>query len=461
MKKLDIKITQRQQDFIDATSYEVLFGGAAGGGKSYAQLIDALLYAIKYPGSKQLVLRRTFKDLERSLIQEHLKIYPKEIYKYKSTNHKGEFSNGSIIEFGYCDHEKDVYRYQGAEYDVVRFDELTHFTLQMYTYLHSRVRGVNNFPKSIRSTTNPGGIGHVWVKDRFIDIGEFGKEHVLPQGTRVFLQSNIYDNHFLMGKDKNYLKRLKNLSAKEQKALLYGDWNITDGQFFYEFKRSIHVCRPFKIPQNWRKYVSIDYGTDMLAALWIAVDENNKAYVYKELYEGRDNEKGEDGRGHIISAAAKRVLEINNNDDVYAYLAPPDLWNARQETGKSAADIFAENKVYLTKTSNRRISGWRALREWLSTEKDEQGGETPRLKIFENCTNIIRTLPNLQHDNKNPEDVANVPHELTHAPDALRGFCVFNTWPGKKSTEIKLLTQQFNLPKEPNRLGIGEAVQII
>ena len=138
---LEVDITERQLAFVEAQAFEVLFGGAAGGGKSYGQLIDALLYALRYPGSKQLVLRRTYPDLERSLILEHLKFYPRGVYRYNSTGHRGSFVNGSTIEFGYCDAERDVYRYQGAEYDVIRFDELTHFTESMYTYLISRVRG--------------------------------------------------------------------------------------------------------------------------------------------------------------------------------------------------------------------------------------------------------------------------------------------------------------------------------
>ena len=168
---MNIEITQKQKKFIDADADEVLFGGRAGGGKSYAQIIDALIYALKYPGSKQLILRRTFPELDRSLIRTALALYPQSIYRYTATNHIGRFSNGSVLEFGYCDSENDVYKYQSAEYDVIRFDELTHFTKQMYVYLISRLRGVNGYPKQVKSSTNPGGVGHSWVKERFIDIG--------------------------------------------------------------------------------------------------------------------------------------------------------------------------------------------------------------------------------------------------------------------------------------------------
>lgn len=421
---MDLEISRKQQAFIKATADEVLFGGAAGGGKSYAQLIDALIYALKYPKSKQLILRRTFPDLERSLVQVHLSFYPLSKYKYNSSNHRGTFFNGSTIEFGYCDNEKDVYRYQGAEYDTIRFDELTHFTEQQYIYLISRLRGANKYPKQIKSSTNPGGVGHEWVKKRFIDIGGNNTEHETKTGTRIFIPSKVQDNKFLLALDPDYIKRLENLDEKDRKALLDGDWDIFDGQFFAEFNRSIHTCKPIEMKPHWRRYVTLDYGMDMLACYWIAVDEQKRAYVYRELYEGRDNKKGLNGQGHIISEAAKRIKELTD-DKIYAYLAPPDLWNRRQETGKSAADIFAENGLYLTKTGNDRVDGWRAVREWLKVKQGEQGEQTADLKIFDNCINLIRCLPAVQRDQKNPEDIANQPHELTHSVDALRGFCVY------------------------------------
>lgn len=450
-----------QEQFVYSAADEVLYGGAAGGGKSYAQLIDALLYALNYKGSRQLILRRSLRDLDRSLIAEHLKLYPKSVYTYKKSEHTGYFNNGSVIEFGYCDHETDVYRYQGAQYDVVRFDELTHFTQSMYTYLHSRVRGVNDFPKSVKSATNPGGVGHEWVKERFIDIGAAYTLHSFDNGTRLFIPSMAKDNVFLMEKDKNYLKRLNALSPKEKKALLYGEWNLHDGCFFYEFSSLKHVIKPFEIPKHWRRYVSLDYGMDMLCALWIALDEGGRAYVYKELYEGRDNSMGDDGKGHIISQAAQRILQVNQQESIYAFLAPPDLWSRRQETGKSAADIFAQNGVQLTKTANKRSEGWLAVREWLRPLKDELGNETPQMRFFNTCTNLIRALPAVQYSAQSYDDISSSPHELTHAPDALRGFCVFNSYAAEKQTKkTQTIFNQFNLSKK-SPLGEGEEIKVI
>ena len=409
---MDIEITEKQDLFIDSIAFETLFGGAAGGGKSYGQLIDAFLYALKYKKSKQIIFRRTFPDLEKSLIRTSLEIYPREVATYNSSKHVWNFKNGSIIDFAYIDNEKDVYQYQSAEYDVIRFDELTHFTEFMYTYMISRCRGANPYPKHIKSSTNPGGIGHSWVKARFIDIGEPNVIHKFKEGTRIFIPSLIQDNMFLLDRDPDYVTRLDNLPEKERKALKFGDWDIFDGQFFTEFNRKIHVCTPFEIPKDWRRFRTRDYGLDMCAVCWIALDWKMNAYVYKELY-----------KPNLIVSSAAEAINAMTNENIVTDYAPPDLWNRNRDTGKSTADIFAENGQFLTKADNNRISGWLAVHEWLKVFTDEQGQPTSKLKIFSNCTNLIRTLPALQHDDKNPNDVANEPHELTHIPDALRYFC--------------------------------------
>ncbi len=431
--ELELTLTPRQRAFVEADADEVLFGGAAGGGKSYAQLADALLYALRYPGSRQLILRRTYPDLERSLIAQHLALFPREVYSYVSSAHLGRFANGSLLEFGYCDHEKDVYRYQGAEYDVIRFDELTHFSEGMYRYLMSRLRGANRFPKHIKSSTNPGGVGHAWVKARFIDPAPAGRVWAAAGGTRLFLPSRVQDNPFLIQRDPGYLRRLENLPDAQRRALLNGEWDLFEGQFFAEFRRELHVCDPFFLPDHWPRYLTLDYGTDMLAAYWAAMDEEGRAWVYREVYEGRDNGKGEEGRGHTIGAAARLLRQAGQGESLRAALAPPDLWNRRQETGRSAADYFAEAGLPLTRTSNDRVNGWRAVREWLAPGQDGK----PRLRIFANCRNLIRTLPALQFDPRRPEDAAREPHELTHAPDALRGFCVYWTGPARAPARHK------------------------
>lgn len=418
---LKLSVTAKQKTFIDAAESEVLFGGAAGGGKSFGQVVDALLFALLYPGSKQLLLRRTFSELDKSLIRTSLALYPREIYSFSSTGHTGRFANGSIIDFGYCATENDVYQYQSAEYDVLRFDELTHFTEAQYLYLISRVRGPNAFPKQIKSTTNPGGIGHEWVKRRFIDPAEANLSFVGEDGlSRVFIPALIEDNSFLMEKDSGYKKRLLALPKSERRALLFGDWDIFEGRYFTEFDRRVHVISPFEIPSEWRKYRTVDYGLDRLACLWIAASPEGKFYVYREFCESDLS----------IGEAARAITERTPpGEDIYATLAPPDLWGRTQESGRTKAELFAERGVPFTKTSNERESGWLALKELLSSEEGDA-----RLKIFSVCTEIIRCLPSLMRDKIRPTDCATEPHEITHAPDALRGFAIFRARPAPRQT---------------------------
>lgn len=438
---MEISITKKQQAFIDSQAFETLFGGAAGGGKSYGQLVDGLLYALKYPKSKQIIFRSTFADLEKSLIRTSMDLYPLSIADYNSSKHTWKFKNGSIVDFGYIQYEKDVYQYQSAEYDVIRFDELTHFTEFMYTYMISRCRGANPYPKCIKSSTNPGGVGHNWVKERFIDIGAPNVIHTckLETGettTRIFIPSLVQDNKFMLTYDPDYIKRLDALPEKERRALKYGDWDIFDGQFFTEFKRDIHVIEPFEIPKDWYIYFVMDYGLDKLAGYWIAVDYNNNAYVFREVYESN----------LLVSQARDKIKEMTN-EQIYLYLAPPDLWNRHKETGKSTADIFEEGDITLYKTNNDRIQGWLQMKEWLKPYKDEQGCMTARLKIFNTCKNLIRCLPQVQHDEKRVGDIANEPHELTHSVDAIRGFCVYWTqepifMPKKQELPFELQTEE-------------------
>lgn len=387
-------------------AFETLFGGAAGGGKTYAQAVDAFLFALKYAGSRQLLLRRTLPEIDRSLVPLTLSLYPTALARYLTADHRWQFANGSVLEFGYCDAENDVTRYQSAEYDVLRFDELTHFTEGQFTYLLSRVRGVNGYPKRVKSTANPGGVGHTWVKSRYIDPLVAGEISTFPHGTRLFLPASVRDNPFLQRADPQYEERLKMLSERDRRALLDGDWNLTDGQFFTEFRPEIHVVRPHDLPSDWKRFLSIDYGLDMLAALWIASD-GYRAVVYREVYQS----------GLILPEAA-RVIREAESEKIYCRYAPPDLWGRRQETGRSAIDRFAEDGLYFEKSDNRRESGWLAVKELL---RPDGNGEV-RLTIFDSCRNLIRTLPALRPDPRNPNDVASTPHELTHAPDALRGF---------------------------------------
>lgn len=412
---------ERQREFFLAGERFIAYGGARGGGKSWAVRQKSMLLALNYTGIKILILRRTYPELRENHIRPLQKLL-KDIAEYKETEKVFNFPNGSRIKFGYCDSEADTLQYQGQEYDIIFIDEATQFTEYQFQTLTACLRGANSFPKRIYLTCNPGGVGHNWVKRLFIDKHYKGSEEAADYR---FIKAGVYDNPVLLAHDKGYVKMLENLSPRLQKAWLYGDWDIFEGQFFEEFDREIHICSPFAIPPHWRIYRTMDYGLDMLAVLWIAVDEQNRAYVFRELYKPN----------MLISQAAEAIKSMTN-EPIYATLAPPDMWNRRQETGKSVADIFAQHGILLSKSSNQRVQGWLAMKEWLKPMDTIEGERrTAALQIFPNCVNLIRCLPALQTDSKNPNDCATEPHEITHAPDALRGFCVYRTQQASRINE--------------------------
>lgn len=431
MKKmqLNLELTKTQRAFMEADADEVLFGGAAGGGKSYGQLVDALLYALKYSGSRQLILRKTFPELEHSLIFTSLGFYPKGVCKYLSTVRKWMFVNGSVIEFGYCATKTDVLRYQGAEYDVIRFDELTHFTEEQYTYLISRIRGVNPYPKMVKSSTNPGGIGHSWVKRRFIDGFEPNVVHIDKETgmKRLFIPSFVTDNVFLMEADKGYVKRLEQLPLNERKALLQGEWDIFDGQVFTEWRNSplgaktrrwSHVILPFDIPKEWRRFRAFDFGySKPFAVAWFAVDNDGRAYNYRELYgcTGRPDE----GIKWTASKIAEEIRKIEEKEDKDCHItgyADPAIWNSTGSAEGSIADMMEKRGVFFEKGNNDRLAGKMQVHNRLAF--DEEG--LPMIYFFDTCKNMIRTLPQLGYDPTRPEDV-NTGQE-DHLYDAMKYF---------------------------------------
>ena len=442
-------MTKKQKTFLSAGAFEVLYGGAAGGGKSYGQMLDAFVYALKYPRSKQIIFRRTYAELEKSLIRTALSLYPRELFTYQKSVHTGTFINGSLIDFAYCDSEDDVYRYQSAEYDVIRFDELTHFTESMYVYLISRCRGTNCYPKQIKSTTNPGGVGHSWVKSRFIDIGAPQKEHRVGETTRVFIPATVYENKFLMESDPDYVKRLKALDSRDRRALLEGEWELSEGRYFTDFDKSLHVCEPMAL-YDVNYYIAIDYGLDMLAAYKIAVDKNARCFVVDEVYQS----------GLIVSKAAERIKQLSGKDKIRAVFAPPDLWSRQKESGISIAGLFSKSGVTLTRVSNGRVAGWMTLKEYLSPFIDETGQKNARLKIFDTCVNLIRTLGAIQCDKEMPGDCASTPHELTHAPDALRYFVSGNPVAPPTAQNPYRYGFSFEKPRK-NAYGMGDKINII
>jgi phage terminase large subunit len=411
---VDYLPSKKQCAFHACGADEVVYGGAKGGGKSCALVMECLAYCLENPGCTAYLFRESYDDLEANLIMEWKGKAPRELYKYSETKHIARLANGSRVLFRYIANEADAERYIGRSMDFIGIDELTRHTKKTVQVLLSCLRSPKGFRPLFKGTCNPGGIGHTWVKERYIDLTAHGNKTTTdPEtgNTVAFIPALVYDNYVIMRSDPAYVRRLENLPEKEKKAFLYGDWDIFEGQYFSEFKREIHVLRPFVLPAHWRRYVSLDYGQDMLACYWTAVDEREYAYVYKELYQS----------GLIVSEAAA-VIRAMTDEAVTAYFAPPDLWNRHADTGRSTAEIFAESGIYLSKVSNDRVQGWYNLKEWLKPHRDEQGRAAAHLRMFDNCVNLIRTLPAIQFDAKNPNDCSREPHELTHAPDSIRAF---------------------------------------
>ena len=398
----------KQKEFFAAKARRIAYGGARGGGKSWAMRTKFVLLAMRYSGIQILLLRRTFPELRENHIMP-LRRDLKGIATFKESTKEFIFKNSSRIKLGYCQSEGDVLQYQGQAYEVIGLEEATQFSEFQYTALTESNRLSGNlkedFVPRMYFTCNPGGVGHSWVKRLFIDRdyreGEDGSDY-------IFIPSTVYDNRYLMDKNPEYIKNLESLPLLRRKAMLYGDWDAFEGQYFTEFSRDKHVIKPFEIPQSWLRFAAMDYGLDMCACLWFAYPPDmSRIVVYRELYRP----------SMLLSQAAKEINDMSGGEKLRYIAASPDLAGRRQESGKSGFDILSSCGLKgLIPAKNDRIEGWRLIREYLVSHS----GDCPTLAFFEGCTNIIRTLPRLTFDANAVEDAAVTPHEITHAPDALR-----------------------------------------
>lgn len=431
----EFEITKKQKAFIDAKEDEVLYGGAAGGGKTYAQIIDAFIKAVTYPGMRQIIFRNSYPELNRSVILNALSVIPKELYTYSGTEHRMKFYNSSLIEFGYLASDSDVTNYQSAEYDIIRFDELTHFSEYQYRYMRSRLRGANSFPKQIKSSTNPGSRGHAWVKSMFIDSSAAQKSSSDGNIKRIFIPARVGDNLFLTKADPGYVERLKTLPENEKRALLYGEWDIFEGQFFPEFKndpehykdrRFSHVIAPFDPPSEWRIYRSFDFGyARPFSAAWWAVDYDKRLYRILELYGCARDSSGEFlpntgvkmTPGEIFGAMAqtenshpwlkgKKILGV----------ADPSIWD--KSRGTSVAEEAEKKGIYFDKGDNTRRPGWMQVHYRLRFD----GSGIPMMYVFSNCRGFIKTFPSLVYSRTDPEDLDTEGED--HIADEVRYMCM-------------------------------------
>lgn len=452
MKTLKIPPFQpKQKLFCEADTPYVCYGGAKGGGKTHVVRYKAILMALNYPGIKILIVRATYGQLNENFTFPMQTILAKTgLARWKDNDKSFCFENGSRIKLGFCDKEADGQNYIGLEYDVVFIDEATQLSYTQYIWVSSTCRGVNDFPKRVYLTCNPGGKGHEWVKRLFIDRDYINEEKAEDY---TFIQAKVEDNPALKEKDPHYMTWLNNLPDGQREAWRDGKWDVFVGQYFSEFSTGIHVMKPKPIPAHWKRYVTMDYGySDMCAVLWIAIDELGRNYVYNELYENQ----------LAPSEAAKKILEKTGDQKIESFIAPPDLFAKQNDGGRSTAVQFGENGIYLTQASNRRVDGWLAVKEQLKLIDTPDGGKTANLKIYTNCINLIDSLPKLQYDtDKLDGDILKEPHKWTHAPDALRYFCISYT-SATKPLHGKPVPQPFKFTPTrstvPSASGYGDLI---
>ena len=406
-------LNPKQKLFCRSTTRYTAYGGARGGGKTHVLRIKALGGALTYPGIRILIVRREYPELEQNIILPMRKMIPDEIATYNGTMRMLFFANGSIIKFGHYGPNDDL-EYQGQEYDWIFMEEATQFSESQFRTLGACLRGATKIPRRMYLTCNPGGIGHLWVKRLFVDReyrdGENEKDY-------TFIAATVDDNPQLLEASPEYKQMLDLLPEDIRRAHRYGDWDALAGTFFPEFRKETHVITPFvRIPAEWKKYRAFDYGLDMFACLWIAQDFEGRSYVYREVQQP----------GLIVSEAANLALSLTPpHEHIECTIAPPDMWNRQKDSGKNMAEIFAENGLGIIKASNNRVQGWMALKEMLKPMKNDK--DKPAVVVTEDCRGLIRNLPAIQHDDKNPSDCSTEPHEITHICDALRYYCVTRT----------------------------------
>lgn len=401
----------KQSLFHNCDAEEVVYGGAKGGGKSCALIMEAFVYATEYPGATIYLFRETYDDLEANLITEWKEKVPEQLYEYNESKHIAKLINGSTVRFRYVRSYQDAKKYQGRSFDFIGVDELTKHEEKTIQELLSCLRSPKGFPTRFRATCNPGGIGHAWVKKRYIlatDKGEKSTVDEVSGNTISFIPAKVYDNKQIMDNDPAYVRRLENLPEDKRKAYLHGDWDAFEGQAFDEWRDDIHIVKPFEIPSTWRRIRAIDYGrTAPFCCLWGALDPDNNLFIYREAYQS----------GLDATDQAKLVIELSMGETVYETILDSACWIPNQH-GESIADTYSDNGLYCDQASKNRLNGKDRVHKWLKVIPDIDGTDYSRLRVFKNCSNLIRTLPALPLDDKHIEDVDTDAED--HAYDALR-----------------------------------------
>lgn len=415
----------RQQEFFSDSHKYVAFGGARGGGKSWAVRVKAVLLCMYYPGIRTVIIRRTYPELRQNHIIP-LKALVGSRAKYVESAKEMRFENGSVICFSYCRAVCDLDKFQGVEYDVMFIDEATQFTEEMFDRMRVCVRGTNSFPKRIYLTCNPGGRGHGWVKRLFID--RCCREGEVPEDYS-FIKSLVSDNKALCESDPDYVNKLRALPGKLRRAWLDGDWNVFEGQFFEEFcdvpehygdRIGTHVIDPFEVPRDWVIYRSFDFGySKPFSCDWWAVDGDGRAYLILQLY-GCTGDANEGLKWDPDRIFAKiRAIETEHRwlagKQIHG-VADPSIWDASR--GEAIIEAADRHFIHFQKGDNKRLPGWMQCHYRLAFGEDGK----PMVYFFNTCRDAIRTLPLLTYSDTDSEDLDTA--EEDHFADSFRYFCM-------------------------------------
>lgn len=385
---------------------------------------------------KAIIFRKSYPELQELIDRSH-QMYPALGGKWKASEHRWEFPSGATIRMAFMDSETDKYKYQGHEYQFIGFDEVTHFTESQYTYMIGMCRSSDPSIRCyIRLTSNPGGIGHTWVKQRFIDIGPPNKTYSVETRhpltgeplylTRAFVPAKVYDNPSLLQADPMYVARLQAMSEKDVKALLEGDWNVFEGQVFGEWDASIHVADEPYLSDDWPRYRCMDWGYSRpFAIYWFAVDYDGKIIVYREFY-GCKEGKANVGIEMDPIQVGKVMAEVEGEErkrgiDIFG-VADPAMWST--QGGPSIMDQLLQGYTEAgghapgwIKAENNRLLGKQQIHGRLKHRK---------LIVSRRCFHLIRTLPALVYDPIRVEDVDTKGED--HAYDAVRYGCCLHMY---------------------------------
>ena len=414
--------TGPQTQFLAASEREVFYGGARGGGKSYAMLVDPLRYCHRAT-HRALLIRRTMPEL-RDLINHSQRLYSRAFpgAKWREQEKEWRFPSGAKIEFGYAENMTDVLRYQGQSYTWIGIDELPQYpTPDIYNFLRSSLRSVDpKIPVFMRATGNPGNVGSQWVREMFVNPStpnkKFDVQISTPVGirkiSRRFIPAKLQDNPYLMQTDDYYIM-LASLPEVQKRQFLDGDWDAFDDSAFPEFKKQTHVVESFEIPKGWYRFRAADWGYSSPACcLWFAIDYDNNIWIYRELYVTKNT----------ADQFARKVLELEHGEYINYGVLDSSTWAKRGDVGPSIAETMIQNGCRWRpsdRSPKSRINGKLEMHKRFSINPDTK---EPGLMVLSNCRNLIRTLSTLPVDSNNPEDVDTKAED--HAYDALRYGCM-------------------------------------